>query len=158
MGQAIDDPRNVHADFDPLFEEVRLVEEASGLDLVAIETDKDIAGSGFFAAGATTLIPERALLAQFGRETEIEPTFAFGLVTVGSSFLVGTGERQAIINESKLTGAEQARTLVVVRQMSDNLGVTVSGFGDQGASFAIAVLHIAGDVVGEEAVMVELAL
>jgi len=91
VGQAVDDPLDVHADFDAPFEEVGLVEEASGFDLVAIETDKDVAGSGFFAGEATTLIPERALAAQLGREPEIEPAFAFGLITEGSGFLVGTG-------------------------------------------------------------------
>jgi hypothetical protein len=58
VGQAVDNALDVHADFDALFEEVRLVEKASGFDLVAVEADKDIAGGGFFAGGATTLIPE----------------------------------------------------------------------------------------------------
>lgn len=61
VSQAVDDPLDVHPDFDTAFEEVGLVKPTSFLDLVAIETDKDIAGRGFFAGGATTLIPERAL-------------------------------------------------------------------------------------------------
>ena len=106
IGQAENDAFNIHTLLDALFESVGLVEGLSGFDLGAVEADKNLPMGRLFAVRAATLIPERAVLAEFGREAEVKPAFAAGFKTAGGRFVVRTGEGVAIVGQGEITRVE----------------------------------------------------
>ena len=97
-------------------------------------------------------------MAELGREAKINAAFALGQITVGGGLVVGTGQGQAIIGQAEITGVEEVGTFVIVGDQGDDVGLAVSHLGHQGSGFAIAIFHIAGHEVGEETVVVVLAL
>lgn len=93
VGEAEDEALDVHALFDALFESVRLVEDLGGFDLVAVEADEDITCGRLFTVGATALVPERAVVAELGREAELEAALRFMWIAAGGGLVIRTGER-----------------------------------------------------------------
>ena len=92
VGQAVDEPFDIHPFFEAGFGDFGLVEILSGFDLVPIEADENIARDTLFAVGAAAFMPEGTIATELGRETEISATFAFSQVTVGGGLVVGTGQ------------------------------------------------------------------
>ena len=147
IGQTKDEAFDVHALFDTVFENVRLVELLSGLKLVAVETDEDIAVGGLFTIGAAALNPKGTITTEFGREAELHPALGFvGIAAVGG-FTIGTGEGEAIVREGEVAWVEALGALVVVGDQGDDLSLAVGELGDDSPGFAVTVSHIGSESV-----------
>ena len=91
VGQAVDLAFDVHSFFEALFGGVGLVEFLSGLNFIAVETDKEIAGGALFAVRAAALLPQGTVTAEFGRETKISAALTLRQVTASGGQVVRTG-------------------------------------------------------------------